>query len=70
VNNLFNSSSPTYPLDFHVGFILEHTSEVHEIYDRLKGADVAMRLDLGIQGPNLVLQCMGPVRLRSGPPEG
>jgi lactoylglutathione lyase len=60
VSNLFNSPPPVYPPDFHIGFILEHTSEVREIYDRLKRAGVALKLDLGVQGPNLVFQCVGP----------
>lgn len=60
VSNLFNAPPPVYPPDFHIGFILERTSNVHEIYDRLKSAGVSMKLDLGVQGPNLVFQCVGP----------
>jgi catechol 2,3-dioxygenase-like lactoylglutathione lyase family enzyme len=60
VSNLFNSSPPTYPRDFHIGFVLEHTSDVREVYDRLKNAGVVMQLDLGTRGPNLVFQCVGP----------
>jgi catechol 2,3-dioxygenase-like lactoylglutathione lyase family enzyme len=60
VSNLFNSPPPSYPPDFHVGFILDRTSDVHEVYDRLKAAGVAMKVDLGVQGPNLVFQCVGP----------
>src|SRR5581483_9514978 len=60
VSNLFNSPPPTYPPDFHIGFILERTSEVREIYERLRAAAVAMKLDMGEHGPNLVFQCIGP----------
>jgi catechol 2,3-dioxygenase-like lactoylglutathione lyase family enzyme len=60
VSNLFNSPPPSYPAEFHLGFVLEHTSEVRDIYERLKAAGVAMKLDLGVQGPALVFQCLGP----------
>jgi catechol 2,3-dioxygenase-like lactoylglutathione lyase family enzyme len=60
VSNLFDSPPPTYPLDFHIGFVLERTNEVREIYDRLKKAGVAMKLALGIHGPALGFQCLGP----------
>lgn len=60
VSNLFNSPPPTYPPDFHIGFILGRTSEVRELYERLKSSGIAMKLDLGVQGPNLVFQCVGP----------
>jgi catechol 2,3-dioxygenase-like lactoylglutathione lyase family enzyme len=60
VSNLFNSRPPAYPSDFHVGFVLESTADVRDLYNRLKAAGVAMKLDLGIQGPMLVFQCEGP----------
>jgi hypothetical protein len=60
VSNLFNSPPPIYPADFHAGFILDHTSEVREIHERLQNAGIKMKLDLGVQGPNLVFQCVGP----------
>jgi catechol 2,3-dioxygenase-like lactoylglutathione lyase family enzyme len=60
VSRLFNSPPPAYPPDFHLGFILEHATEVRVVYDRLKNAGVAIKLDLGIHGPNLVFQCVGP----------
>ncbi len=60
VSNLFNSPAPTYPPDFHLGFVLENTSEVREVYDRVKAAGLAMKLELGVQGPALVFQCLGP----------
>jgi catechol 2,3-dioxygenase-like lactoylglutathione lyase family enzyme len=60
VSNLFASPPPVYPPDFHLGFVLERSSEVREVYDRLKAAGVAMKLDLGVQGPALVFQCLGP----------
>lgn len=60
VSNLSDSPPPSYPRDFHVGFILESASDVREIYDRLKNAGTAMKIDLGVQGPALVFQCLGP----------
>lgn len=60
VSNLFNSPPPTYPPDFHLGFILERTSDVREAHDRLKAAGVAMKTELGVQGPALVFHCLGP----------
>ena len=60
VSNLFNSPPPEYPRDFHLGFVLERSSDVREVYDRLKGEGVRMKLDLGVQGPALVFQCLGP----------
>jgi len=59
VSNLF-SPPPIYPRDFHAGFILDHTSQVREIYERLQKAGVKMKLDLGVQGPSFVFQCVGP----------
>ena len=55
-----DSPAPSYPPDFHVGFTLEHTREVRDIYERLKAAGVGMKLELGIQGPAFVFQCLGP----------
>jgi len=60
VSNLFSSPPPAYPPDFHIGFLLDRTSEVREIYDRLKSSGIAIKLELGMQGPNLVFQCVGP----------
>jgi catechol 2,3-dioxygenase-like lactoylglutathione lyase family enzyme len=60
VSNLFDSPPPSYPSDFHLGFVLERASDVRDAYDRLKAAGVAMKLELGVQGPALVFQCLGP----------
>ena len=60
VSNLGGSPPPAYPPDFHVGFVLERTSDVRELYDRLKAAGIAMRFDLQEAGPNLAFQCVGP----------
>jgi catechol 2,3-dioxygenase-like lactoylglutathione lyase family enzyme len=60
VSNLFNSPPPVYPPDFHLGFILERPKDVREIYDRLKTAGVAMKIEPGVQGPAFVFQCLGP----------
>jgi catechol 2,3-dioxygenase-like lactoylglutathione lyase family enzyme len=60
ISNLFDSPPPAYPPDFHLGFVLERASDVRDAYDRLKAAGVAMKLDLGVQGPALVFQCLGP----------
>jgi hypothetical protein len=43
-----------------VGFVLERASDVRDVYERLKAAGVVMKVDLGIQGPALVFQCLGP----------
>jgi hypothetical protein len=43
-----------------LGFVLERSSEVRQAYDRLKTAGIAMKLDLGVQGPALAFQCLGP----------
>jgi hypothetical protein len=34
--------------------------DVPDTYERLKQAGVGMKLDLGVQGPALVFQCLGP----------
>lgn len=60
VSNLFDSPPPSYPPDFHIGFILERVSDVRVVYDRLKKAGIAMKLDFGIHGPNVAFQCVGP----------
>ena len=60
VSNLFNSPPPTYPADFHIGFVLEKESEVRAQYERLKAADVPMKADLSRGGPNLYFMCVGP----------
>jgi catechol 2,3-dioxygenase-like lactoylglutathione lyase family enzyme len=60
VSNLFNSPAPIYPPEFHAGFVLDHANEVREIHQRLQRAGVKVKLDLGVQGPNLVFQCLGP----------
>jgi catechol 2,3-dioxygenase-like lactoylglutathione lyase family enzyme len=60
VSNLFNAPAPVYPPEFHVGFVLPRTADVREAYERLKAAGVAMKLDLGVQGPALVFTCFGP----------
>jgi lactoylglutathione lyase len=60
VSNLFNSPPPAYPPDFHVGFVLEHTRDVREIYERLKAAGFGMKLELGDHGPAFAFQCLGP----------
>ena len=60
VSNLFNSPPPKYPPAFHVGFILDHTNQVREVYDRLQKAGVPIKLGLGVHAPNLVFQCTGP----------
>src|SRR5262249_31954079 len=58
--HLFRSPPPKYPDEFHVGFILNHTDQVRELYDLLRKAKIPMRLDLGVHGRNLVFQCIGP----------
>jgi catechol 2,3-dioxygenase-like lactoylglutathione lyase family enzyme len=60
VSNLRGSPPPAYPPDFHVGFVLERTSDVRDVYARLRAAGVAMKFDLQEAGPNLAFQCVGP----------
>ena len=60
VSNLSKVSAPQYPKDFHVGFRLESTEQVKNIYDRLKNAGVEMKFDLQKAGPNFVFQCYAP----------
>jgi hypothetical protein len=45
--------------DFHVGFVLERSADVGDVYDRLKAAGVPMKLDIGVQGAAVVFQCVG-----------
>lgn len=60
VSNLRHSPPPVYPPDFHVGFVLERTSEVREVYDRLRRGGVAIARDLQQGGPNVYFMCVGP----------
>ena len=60
VSNLFNSSPPTYPRDFHIGFILETEAQVRTQFQRLVDAGVAMKTDLSLGGPNIYFMCLGP----------
>ena len=59
-SNLFNSPPPAYPPDFHRGCVLQHSADVRDADERLKAAGVAMKVGLGVQGPALVFQCLGP----------
>jgi len=34
LSNLHNSPAPVYPVDFHVGFILENRNQVRTVYQR------------------------------------
>ena len=60
VSNLHGSPPPTYPPDFHVGFVLERPRDVRNVYDVIKAAGIAIRLDLAESGPSLAFQCVGP----------
>ena len=60
VSNLFASPPPTYPRDFHIGFILETEAEVRGTYDRLKAAGVELKTDVSRGGPNVYFMCVGP----------
>ena len=60
VSNLFRSPPPTYPPDFHVGFILDRESEVRAQYDRLREAGVEIKHELKVGGPNIFFSCVGP----------
>jgi catechol 2,3-dioxygenase-like lactoylglutathione lyase family enzyme len=60
VSNLFNSPTPAYPPDFHVGFILEKEADVRAHYNPLKSAGVPIKAELAIGGPNIYFMCIGP----------
>ena len=60
LSNLHNSPAPVYPVDFHVGFILENRNQVRTVYQRVRDAGIAIRFDLQEAGPNFVFQCVGP----------
>lgn len=60
VSNLFKNAAPTYPPDFHVGFVLEDAAQVEALYEQLKSASVVMKHDLTEGGPNLFFMCVGP----------
>ncbi len=60
VSNLSKASAPKYPVDFHIGFILDSVEKVKDIYDRLKKAGVEMKYDLQEAGPHLTFLCYAP----------
>jgi catechol 2,3-dioxygenase-like lactoylglutathione lyase family enzyme len=60
VSNLRGSPPSVYPPDFHVGFVLERTSDVRDLYATVKAAGVTIKFDLAEARPNLAFQCVGP----------
>jgi catechol 2,3-dioxygenase-like lactoylglutathione lyase family enzyme len=60
LSNLFASPPPTYPPDFHIGFVLRSEDQVREIYERLKTAGIVMKVELAELGPSLAFQCLAP----------
>ena len=60
VSNLFGSPPPTYPPDFHIGFILTNESEVRAAYERLSRSGVALKTAVSRGGPNVYFMCTGP----------
>jgi lactoylglutathione lyase len=60
VSNLFHSPAPTYPPDFHIGFVLQKESDVRAQFERMKAAEVPMKTELSRGGPNLYFMCVGP----------
>jgi catechol 2,3-dioxygenase-like lactoylglutathione lyase family enzyme len=60
VSNLFDSPPPSYPPDFHIGFILEREGDVLPMYERLKEADVPMKAEFSRRGPNVYFVCIAP----------
>lgn len=60
LSNLEQKAAPTYPPDFHVGFVLEDTAQVEALYERLKNSGVAIKHELSEGGPNLFFTCYGP----------
>jgi catechol 2,3-dioxygenase-like lactoylglutathione lyase family enzyme len=60
VSNLFGSPPPTYPPDFHIGFVLAEEAQLRAHYDRIRDAGVALKAELSRGGPNLYFVCLGP----------
>jgi catechol 2,3-dioxygenase-like lactoylglutathione lyase family enzyme len=60
VSNLFDSPPPSYPPDFHIGFILERESDVRPMYERLKAAGVPMKAEFSRSRPNVYFVCLAP----------
>lgn len=60
LSNLHGSPPPVYPPDFHIGFVRDNVHQVREIYERLKGAGVEMKVEIGEYGPSLAFQCFAP----------
>lgn len=60
VSNLYASPPPSYPPDFHIGFVVETEAEVRATYDRLRAAGVEMRTAVTRGGPNVYFMCTGP----------
>lgn len=60
VSNLFKNPAPAYPLDFHIGFVLEEAAQVETMYEQFKSAGVVMKSELAEGGPNIYFMCVGP----------
>jgi catechol 2,3-dioxygenase-like lactoylglutathione lyase family enzyme len=60
VSNLFGSPPPSYPRDFHLGFILETEADVRRTYARLREAGVELKTEVSRGGPNVYFMCAGP----------
>ncbi|WP_019586709.1 VOC family protein [Deinococcus apachensis] len=61
VSNLNGQSGrPSYPPDFHIGFILEEASQVEAVYQRLRSAGVETLSAPREGGPNVYFMCRGP----------
>jgi catechol 2,3-dioxygenase-like lactoylglutathione lyase family enzyme len=42
LSNFDKKSTPTYPRDFHIGFLQETVGHVNELYERMKAAGVSV----------------------------
>jgi len=60
LSNLGQNAAPTYPPDFHIGFVFDEASQVEELYDRFKSEGIAMKMGIQQGGPNLYFVCLGP----------
>jgi catechol 2,3-dioxygenase-like lactoylglutathione lyase family enzyme len=60
VSNLRCSPPPTYPSDFHVGFVLDRADAVRKVYARFRDGGVRIKMELREGGPNLFFVCEGP----------
>ena len=62
VSNLFDSAPPAYPPDFHIGFILPSEADVRATFERLTRANVEIKTELSVGGPEHLIHVRGTRR--------